>query len=134
MYAKEIEEIDRTNFKNQYDLILCRHIQKGDLLILIKGDDSNYPRKFTHMMTRPELLNDIGEIFCEINSPSGGCQLCNRHDEDLSKVVDFVIYRDKKIPAIKHLGVCTTCTEAIEQAVRLTIENEFSEKFTQEYI
>lgn len=127
-----LEIIGKTNFQNQYDIILGRIESTNNLIMLLQGDESNYPDHFTHIGAKLDNFNNTGDLFRGTLS-TGGCQICSHHTE-LDKIVDFAIYKDDKIPAMKHLGVCESCVDAIEQAVKHTIENEFSEEVTSEYI
>lgn len=129
--AEKTEVIAKTNFQDQYDITLVEIEKTGELRLLLQRDKSNYPKSFTHIVVRLDFYEETGEIFSSHNG-GGKCQICN-HRTEMSSIVDFAIYRDKKIPAMKHLGVCESCSEAIEQAVEYTLD-EYTEEIISNYI
>lgn len=130
--STEIEILGETNFKSQYEITLIRSLDINELILLIQGDESDYPQKFTHVAVRLETLEEHNQIFLSTKG-SGGCQICSHHTE-LKYIANFALINEGLLVAMKHLGVCDTCYQEIEQAVEYTLDRDFSTEVTSEFI
>lgn len=128
----EIQIIDTTQSAG-YDIILGQLESTEELVILLQDDESKYADNLTHVYIKVKFLKRDQLFRTSSSSSIGGCHICNSFDE-VENVSGFVVLNEGKIPIIKHLQICNSCSEILEQQVKLAIENDFIEKITSRYI
>lgn len=130
--SDDIHIIDTTQSAG-YEILLGELESTGELVMLLQKDESDYSDNLTHVYIKLKFLNR-DQLFRDSSSSSiGGCQICNSFNE-VENISGFVMYKEGKVVVIKHLQICNSCAEILEQQVKLAIENEFIEKVTSRYI